>query len=269
MADTSVKAGYLAKVEISSGNEVLGASSFTYTGETRDIHESTHFSTAGYKINTPMMIAGGEITVSGDFRLNDPSGQDAIKAAFDAGTELRDFRLYVDQSSYYVPDDSILANEETPGSYVVITKSPTNISFDSAGVGTMEFTAQVTGAMALVNATSDVIVQTIGRIQDARISDAVLLGKVLSMGDPSHNSSVNVHFRYGTSKAVLNSNTETISGTSDLGMFGVWESNMLKLAGAATVMYYQAIAAGNQDATRTANGAILSDTIYSNILAQD
>ena len=113
---SDVKAGYLAKVEISSGNQILGASSWAYTGESRDMHESTHFDTSGYKIDTPLMIAGGEITVSGDFRLNDTSGRDAVETAFKNSSELRDFRLYVDQSSYYSLDSTLFSGETTTGS---------------------------------------------------------------------------------------------------------------------------------------------------------
>ena len=267
MADS--KAGYLAKVEISSGNQILGASSYTYTGETRDMHESTHFNTAGYKIDTPLMIAGGEITVTGDFRLNDATGQEAIKAAFSAATELRDFRLYVDATSYYIPDDSLLSTETVPGSYITITKSPTNISFDTAGVGTMEFTAKVTGALVLVDATSAIVVQTLGRVHDGRISDVIFIGRLASMGSASDNSTMDLKFRYGTSKNVLNSETESFLSNSDLDMFGIFESNILKLEGATAVLYYQAVATGHEDNTKVGTGAILSDTIYSNIMTQD
>jgi len=262
------KAGYLAKVEISSGNQILGASSYTYTGESRDMHESTHFNTEGYKIDTPLMIAGGEITVTGDFRLNDVTGQQAIKDAFNAGSELRDFRLYVDASSYYFPDDSLLQTETTPGSYVTITKSPTNVSFDTAGVGTMEFTAKVTGALILVDAAQDVVVQTLGRVQDARISDGIFVGKLLSMGDPSLNSCMDLKFRYGTDKNVLNSETEVFSGSSDLSMFGIWQSDLLNALGGTGVLFYQAVAVGNQDNSQVGTGSILSDTFYSDILGQ-
>ena len=266
---SSVKAGYLAKVELSSGNEILGASSFSYTGESRDMHESTHFDSSGYKIDTPLMITGGEITVTGDFRLNDLTGQEAVKSNFASGAELRDFRLYIDQSSYYIPDPDLFSAEAIPGSYVTITKSPTNISFDTAGVGTMEFTAKVTGALVLVNASSDVVVQTIGRVHDARISDVVFIGKVLSAGDPSHNSDVDLRFRYGTDKNVLNSETEVFSGFSDLGLFGIFESNILGNLAATTTMYYQAVAIGNQDSSKVGTGAILSDIMYSNILTMN
>ena len=264
----SSKAGYLAKVEISSGNQILGASSYTYTGESRDMHESTHFNTTGHKIDTPLMISGGEITVTGDFRLNDVTGQEAVKAAFIAGTELRDFRLYIDASSYYIPDDSLFSLETITGSYVTITKSPTNVSFDTAGVGTMEFTAKVTGALTLVDATQSIVVQTLGRIHDNSIRDAVFIGRLLAMGDPSLNSCMDLKFRYGTSKNVLNSETSVFSGSSDLDMFGIWQSDILQTSGATTVLYYQAVATGNQDNTQVGTGSILSDTFYSDLLGQ-
>jgi len=264
----SSKARYLAKVEISSGNQILGASSFTYTGESRDMHESTHFNTGGYKVDTPLMISGGEITVSGDFRLDDPGGQEAVKTAFTAGTKLQDFRLYVDATSYYIPDDSLFTTEDVTGSYVTITKNPTNVSYDTTGVGTMEFTAKVTGQLILVNASSDIVVQTLGRVQDARISDAMFVGKLLGVGDPSHNSSVNLKFRYGTDKNVLNSETEVFSGASDLSMFGIWQSDLLNASAGTAVLYYQAVATGNQDSAQVGTGAVLSDTFYSDILGQ-
>lgn len=258
---SDVKAGYLAKVEISSGNQILGAGNWSYSGEVRDTHESTHFNTSGYKIDTPLMISGGEITISGDFRLNDISGRDAIDAAFRAGTELRDFRLYVDGNSYYTPDDTLFTGESTTGSYVVITKAPSTASFDTAGVGTMEFTAKVTGALLLVNASSEVIVQTIGRVEDSRVSDVTMLGKLLSLGDPSHNSEMLLKFQYGTTK-LLGSETEYMNSVSDLGYFGIWTSDIIT---DTEIIYYRAVATGSQDGSKIGFGAVLSDVFHSEI----
>lgn len=257
---SDVKPGYLAKVEISSGNQILGAGTWSYTGESRDVHESTHFDGSGYKIDTPLMIAGGEITVSGDFRLADASGRDAIDAAFRNGTELRDFRLYVDSTSYYIPDPDLFQTSSTVGSYITITKAPSTASFDTAGVGTMEFTAKVTGRLLLVNASANITIQTIGRVEDPRLSDCVLIGKLTSMGSPSDNSDVTIKFRYGTDKQVLNSETEVRSGISDLGIVGIWQSDMT--AETSVVIYYQAVATGDDDDTKVGSGAIISDSFH-------
>jgi len=256
---SDVKPGYLAKVEITSGNQILGAGTWSYTGESRDIHESTHFDGSGFKIDTPLMVAGGEITVSGDFRLSDPSGRDAIETAFQAATELRDFRLYVDATSYYIPDSTLFSSASTTGSYITITKSPSTASFDTAGVGTMEFTAKVTGRLLLVNASANIVIQTIGRVEDPRISDCVLIGKLTSMGDPSDNSDVTIKFRYGTNKNVLNSETE-VRPISDIGVVGIWQSDMT--AETSVVLYFQATATGNDDGTKSGSGAIISDSFH-------
>jgi len=256
---SDVKPGYLAKVEISSGNQILGAGTWSYTGESRDIHESSHFDGTGYKIDTPLMIAGGEISVNGDFRLSDPSGRDAVEAAFTGGTELRDFRLYVDATSYYIPDSTLFASATTTGSYVTVTKSPSTTSFDTAGVGSMEFTAKVTGRLTLVNASANVTIQTLGRVEDPRLSDCLLVGKLTSMGSASDNSDISLKFRYGTDKNVLNSETEART-LSDLGVVGVWQSDMT--AETSVVLYYQAVATGVQDATKVGVGAVISDSFH-------
>lgn len=256
---SDVKPGYLAKVEIVSGNQVLGSGTWSYTGESRDVHESTHFDSSGYKIDTPLMIAGGEITVSGDFRLEDASGRDAIDTAFQGGAELRDFRLYVDATSYYTPDDTLFAAASTTGSYVTITKSPSTTTFDTAGVGTMEFTAKVTGRLILVNAAANIIIQTLGRVEDSRLSDVMLIGRLTSMGSPSDNSDVLLKFRYGTDRNVLNSETET-RNISDLGVVGVWQSDMT--AETSVVLYYQAVATGVDDNSKVGTGAIISDSFH-------
>ena len=256
---SDVKPGYLAKVEISSGNQILGAGTWSYTGESRDIHESTHFDGSGYKIDTPLMIAGGEITVSGDFRLVDVSGRDAVESAFQNGTELRDFRLYVDATSYYIPDSTLFQTATTTGSYITVTKSPSTTSFDTAGVGSMEFTAKVTGRLTLVNASANVTIQTLGRVEDPRLSDCLLVGKLTSMGDASDNSDISLKFRYGTDKNVLNSETEART-LSDLGVVGVWQSDMT--AETSVVLYYQAVATGVQDATKVGVGAVISDSFH-------
>lgn len=255
---SDVKAGYLAKVEISGGNQVLGAGTWSYTGENRDIHESTHFDTTGYKIDTPLMIAGGEVTVSGDFRLNDVSGRDAIDTAFQNATELRDFRLFVDQSSYYIPDDTLFPTATNPGSYITITKAPSTTTFDTAGVGTMEFTAKVTGRLKLVNASANVVINTVGRAEIPGNSDLMFIANLVSMGDPSDNSDVTIKFRYGTDKNVLNSETQTKS-ISDLGITGIHHSDTVV---ATAVLFYQAIATGDDDATKVGAGAIISDTFH-------
>ena len=256
---SDVKPGYLAKVEISSGNQILGAGTWSYTGESRDIHESTHFDGSGYKIDTPLMIAGGEITVSGDFRLEDVTGRDAIDTAFKNGTELRDFRLYVDATSYYTPDSTLFPSASVTGSYITITKAPSTASFDTAGVGTMEFTAKVTGRLTLVNASANVTIQTIGRVEDPRLSDCMLVGNLTSMGSPSDNSDVSLKFRYGTDKNVLNSETEA-RNISDVGIVGIWQSDMT--AETSVVLYYQAVATGVDDATKVGVGAIISDSFH-------
>lgn len=257
---SDVKPGYLARAEISSGNQILGAGTWSYTGENRDVHESTHFDTSGYKIDTPLMIAGGEITISGDFRLADAAGRDAVDAAFRAGSELRDFRLYVDATSYYIPDDSLFATASVPGSYVIITKAPSTTTFDTAGVGTMEFTAKVTGRLLLVNAAANVTIQTIGRVEEPDLSGAqVFIGKLTSMGNPSDNSDVLVKFRFGTDKNVLNSETDALN-FSDLGILGVWVSDMTQEA--SLLVYYQAVATGVDDASKIGVGAIISDSFH-------
>jgi len=257
---SDVKAGYLAKVEISSGNQILGASSWAYTGESRDMHESTHFDTSGYKIDTPLMIAGGEITVSGDFRLNDTSGRDAIETAFKNSSELRDFRLYVDQSSYYSLDSTLFSGETTTGSYITITKAPTTVSFDTAGVGTMEFTAKVTGALTLVNAAENIIIQTVGRVEDGRTSDVTMLAKLLSLGSASDNSTIVVGFQWGTTD-LLGTQSEYIQSISDLGYYGI-ARDISDISAADDVIYYRAIGVGVDDAAKIGYGAIISDMFH-------
>ena len=256
---SDVKPGYLAKVEISSGNQILGAGTWSYTGESRDVHESTHFDGSGYKIDTPLMIAGGEITVSGDFRLSDPSGRDAIDNAFKAGTELRDFRLYVDATSYYIPDDTLFSTSSTTGSYIIVTKAPSTATFDTAGVGTMEFTAKVTGRLLLVNAAANVVIQTIGRTEIPGNSDVVFIGDLKSMGSPSDNSDVTLKFRFGTDKNVLNSETQVSGNISDLGIVGMHHSDTVAVT---AVLFYQAVATGVDDSSKVGVGAIISDTFH-------
>ena len=122
----------------------------------------------------------------------------------------------------------------------------------------MEFTAKVTGRLKLVNASANVVINTIGRAEIPGNSDLIFLADLISMGSPSDNSDVTLKFRYGTDKDVLNSETQT-KNISDLGIVGMHHSDTVA---ATAVLYYQATAVGVDDGSKVGAGAILSDTFH-------
>lgn len=138
----AVKIGRLASVQL-LGVVIAEIGSYTLSGYTVDTIDVTAFCDSA-KDFIPSMIDPGEITISGNYDPDDTTGQMALEAAVEAGTEYGpgDIRFYLDGAcvvgvgSYLTPKT---------GGVIIWTKSKA-ISNSAAGVATIEFTGKLSGA---------------------------------------------------------------------------------------------------------------------------
>jgi len=82
------------------------------------------------------------ITFSGSFDLSDATGQALLDSAWRNASALTNIKLYVDNTSYYEPDQTTVT-----GSCLVTSM---RVGQDKGGVGTIEFTLGGSGALEFV-----------------------------------------------------------------------------------------------------------------------
>ena len=150
---TTSKVGYLGKVTLGT-NKILGIGNWSMDGMSRAELDDTEFGddSTSYALG---IKDGGTISFSGNHKPSDTTGQIALENAFDEATELTQLRLYIDETSYYVPCQTTgyLSPTKTTGantkiSNVIITAKP--INYDKGALGQISFTARVNGDMVLV-----------------------------------------------------------------------------------------------------------------------
>lgn len=137
--------GYKCKV-MKGNTKILGMATWSYGGEELRFHEYNEFENP-HVMSEATIRAGGEITLSGRFKQGDP-GVALLQAAFDSGEEMTDLKLYVDAIHYWMPDPVVPKEDgSTFASYCIMTKSPKTVTFDAAGIGTIEMTMKVSGRL--------------------------------------------------------------------------------------------------------------------------
>ena len=99
------------------------------------------------------MKRGGSITFNGHFVPADITGQGALERAFVQETDLTDLRFYWNATQYWRPNRTagyfspeLTTGAGTPISTIRITAY--DGSMDKSGLGTVSFTAKVSGSMA-------------------------------------------------------------------------------------------------------------------------
>jgi len=148
-----VKVGHLGKVTLGA-TTILGMGTWTISGVTADQLDSSVFGT-NYKTFEFGMKDGGQITFNGLLDPADDTSQSLLQKYNMDNTDVTDLRLYVDNTSYYEPNQTTgyfnqtsSAGEDTPVSHVNITSY--DISQDKSALATISFTAKVSGVMVLV-----------------------------------------------------------------------------------------------------------------------
>jgi hypothetical protein len=101
------------------------------------------------------MKDGGQLTFNGHYDPDDTTGQQALQQANLYNSDLTNLRFYIDNTSYFEPcqttgyfSPNLTTGAPTKLSHVNITAF--NVSMDKAGVGAIDFTADVSGVMVLV-----------------------------------------------------------------------------------------------------------------------
>jgi hypothetical protein len=150
MANES-KLGREAKVTMGAIT-ILGIGTWSITGGSWGELDDTEFGDDSEQMLRGIRT-GGEVTFSGNYKKDDTQGQDMIKTAFWAKSDVTDIRFWVDDTSYYTPNSTTLAGGglpgETPVSHIKIMTEPT-INFDKNDLGKTDFTGRLIGAMRLI-----------------------------------------------------------------------------------------------------------------------
>lgn len=149
----AVKVGHLGKVTLGA-DTIVGMGTWTISGITADQMDASDFGD-NWKTFEFGMKDGGQVTFNGFLDPADTTGQEALQKANMDNTDLTSLRLYVDNTSYYIPNQTAgyfspnaTTGEDTPASWVNITAF--DISMDKAGLATISFTGKVSGVMVLV-----------------------------------------------------------------------------------------------------------------------
>lgn len=154
MANESLR-GYDAKVTIGADNNILGMGQWEISGTSYAELDDTEFGDSDMK-RLRGIRTGGTATFSGKYKRDDTTGQDVLMAAFFAGTNITDIKFWVDDSWYYIPNDSLLAGgnlpADSPISHVKVMEEP-SITFGTDDLGQISFTVQMEGVWRFVEDT--------------------------------------------------------------------------------------------------------------------
>ncbi len=145
------KPGTLGKVTIGD-HSIVGMGSWKITGGAYAELDDTEFSDEDFQ-GLRGLRSGGAVSFSGNYKADDTTGQDAIRAAYWLKDDLTTLRFYIDSTSYYSTNDTTAAGGGLPegclaSSIIQITKEP-DISLDMSGLAKIEFEGKVYGAMRL------------------------------------------------------------------------------------------------------------------------
>lgn len=145
------KVGRECRVTIGA-NTILGLGTWSITGGNFAELDDTSFGDESLQILRGLRT-GGDVAFAGQYKKDDVTGQDMIKTAYWAKSDLTDLRFYVDDTSYFTPNSTTAAGgglpAETEVSHIKIFAEP-NVSVDYAGLVTIEFSGKLIGAMRLI-----------------------------------------------------------------------------------------------------------------------
>ncbi len=144
MAKLYPKAAYKGEIKIGAVT-IAGSATWAYSGDVRNMIPADEF---GDEIIThvPGQIEGGEVTITGNFLMEQDAGQQLLKTRFDAGTQITDLYLYISEtdSVYMIPDSG-----SSPASFATVTNY-NSVTHDKSGVGTFTCTLKISGVLTTV-----------------------------------------------------------------------------------------------------------------------
>jgi hypothetical protein len=140
----AVKVGKNASVKI-GGTAIAEMGTWSLDGITNELLDSTAF---GDEFKEYVLGVGdyGGISFSGNFDMTDTTGQIYLDSCLRNKVNLTSLRLYIDNTSYYVPNTNLAGGLSSAG----ILIQTIAIAFDKAGIGTISFTAKCNGPMVLI-----------------------------------------------------------------------------------------------------------------------
>jgi len=145
------KVGIDCKVTIGS-DAIVGLGTWTISGGSYAELDDTDFGDDDNRILRGLRT-GGTVTFAGSYKKDDVTGQDKIRDAYWLKSDLTTLRFYVDDTSYYTPNNTTAAGgglpAETMVSHIKILTEP-NISVDKGGLAAIEFAGKIEGAMRLI-----------------------------------------------------------------------------------------------------------------------
>ena len=222
----TTKAGYLGAAYYGAV-KISGIGTWSYSGETRNMADIDEFGDSIVK-QLPLQIIGGDINMTGHYRVDDDTGQKLLKTAFDAATEITTLKLYTDY------DNGIYMTPKS-GSHVIVT-NVNNVGVDKSGLGTYTATFHVNGELEQIGSSTAVAVLTLGEV-DIAATTVTMWGELIHRGGEAGN--LDCYFEYGeTDSFGTDSKTdETVFSDPDKGTFDVEET----LLTTATLYYYRAV----------------------------
>lgn len=137
----AVKVGRLGKVVLGTYT-IAEQGTWSMDGIIQDTVEVTKFGDQ-FKFYEFGLGDGGTITFSGHYDMTDTNGQLLLDSAIRNKSAITNLKLYIDNTSYYTTDNTTTVSR-------LIMQKVGAIAFDKAGVGTINFSAKVSGVMVLV-----------------------------------------------------------------------------------------------------------------------
>jgi hypothetical protein len=135
------KVGNNAKVTLAA-NTVVGMGNWQLEGITVDLLESTAFGDTAKQYLTGL-IDYGTVTFGGLYDPADTTGQNVLVSAMLNNIKVTNIRLYVDNTSYWTPNVTVVS-----AAGMLVQSVP--IGMDKGGLGTIEFSGKCTGPWVLV-----------------------------------------------------------------------------------------------------------------------
>jgi len=143
--------GREGKVTIGA-NQILGMGVWSISGGSYAELDDTEFGDDCEQVLRGIRT-GGTVSFSGTYKKDDTQGQEMIKTAFWAKSDLTDLRFYVDNTSYYTPNSTTAAGGGLPAgtdvSHIKIMTEP-NITVDKNDLSKVEFTGRIIGALRFI-----------------------------------------------------------------------------------------------------------------------
>lgn len=227
MAKTFPKAGYKGAIYFGT-TKIGGGTTWAYGGNVRNMQAVDEFEEE-VVVDLPLQIVGGEVTITGNYLIDNDAGQQLLATKFDSGEQITNLKLYLSKvDNYYLTPKA----SSSPASYATVTNYSA-ISHDKSGVGTFTATLKISGVLETIGISTAIQVSTVG-VHGITAVAAEFVGSLDSMGGVTP---VVCKFEYGTTISYGTSTTPTDSMTA-IGLFGCASGTLVT----GTTYHYRAVA---------------------------